>query len=49
MLEALGFGNGRTFSNASQAILSAFWAGGLSVFVVQMLVLIEMAVRRLSR
>lgn len=49
MLEALGFGDGRSFSTVPQAILSAFWAGGMSVAVVQMLVLVELALRKLLR
>jgi len=50
MLEAwLGFGSGRQFSDIPNVLLSAFWAGGVSVFVIHVLVWIEMLMRKLSR
>lgn len=42
MLEAfLGFGVGRNFYDIQHATLYGFWAGGLSVFVIQLLIWIE--------
>ncbi len=49
MLESLGFGSGRQFSDAANAVLNSFWAGGLSVFSIHIIVWIEMAVRRFLR
>lgn len=49
MLESLGFGSGRPFSDIPNVILSAFWAGGVSVFLMYLLVWIEWAVRRILR
>ena len=42
----LGFGSGRNFSDLQNILLSSFWAGGVCVFVVQILLWVEMAIRR---
>lgn len=42
----LGFGSGRNFSDLQNILLSTFWAGGVCVFVVKILLWVEMAVRR---
>ena len=42
----LGFGSGRDFRDLQNILLSSFWAGGVCVFVVQILLWVEMAIRR---
>lgn len=48
MLESwLGFGSGSNFSDIQNVLLSTFWAGGVSVFVIQILVWVELVIRRI--
>ncbi len=42
---SLDTGSGYLMSDSKTVVLSAFWGGGLAVFVIQILVLVEMAVR----
>ena len=46
MLAWLGFGLGETFTDWQNAVLCSFWAGGVSVFLTQIFIWIEVAVRK---
>ena len=45
----LGFGSGRNFDDLPNILLHAFWAGGVSVFVVQVLAWVEIVIRKLAK
>jgi len=44
--EWLGFGSGKNFTDWQNTVLCGFWAGGLSVFLAQIFIWIEVAVRK---
>ncbi|ASJ71013.1 hypothetical protein [Granulosicoccus antarcticus] len=46
MLASLGFGSGKSFTDWQNTLLCSFWAGGLSVFLTQIFIWIEVAIRK---